>query len=86
MKRLNHKCRLSACPILNSYCCLFADSEFDIVNNIQSTPSLSKSKGPVFFFEITEFCYKGSNICAIQALGEKTHFDISDHFVITEFD
>ena len=45
---------------------------------IQSTPSLSQSKGLVFSFEITEFCYKGSNICAIQALGEKIHFDISD--------
>ena len=54
--------------------------------SVQSTTSLSKSKGPVFSFEITEFCYKGSNICAIQALGEKTHFDISGHFVITEFD
>ena len=50
---------------------------------IQSTPSLSKSKGAVFSFEITEFCYKGSNICAI---GEKIYFDISGHFVITEFD
>ena len=53
---------------------------------IQSTPSLSKSKGLVFSFEITQFCYKGSNICAIQALGENIHFDISGHFVICEFD
>ena len=28
----------------------------------------------------------GSNICAIQALGENTHFDISGYFLITEFD
>ena len=55
-------------------------------NELQSTPSLSKSKGPVFSFEITEFCYKGSNICAFHALGGKIHFDISGHFVITEFD
>ena len=40
-------------------------------NYIQSTPSLSKSKGSVFSFEITEFCHKGSNICAIQALEER---------------
>ena len=53
---------------------------------IQSTLSLLKSKEFVFSFEITEFCYKGSNICVIQALGENTHFDISGHFVITEFD
>ena len=25
-------------------------------------------------------------ICAIHAPGAKTHFDISDHFVISEFD
>ena len=53
---------------------------------LQSAPCLSKYKGPVFSFEITEFCYKGSNICAIQALGKKTHFNISGHFVIAEFD
>ena len=35
---------------------------------------------------MTEFCYKGSNISAMKALGERTHFDISGHFVITEFD
>ena len=51
-----------------------------------SVASLSKSKGPEFSFEITEFYYKGSNICALQALGEKTHFDISGHFVLSEFD
>ena len=54
--------------------------------HLNLTPSLSKSKGPVFSFETAEFCYKGSNICAIQALWEKIHFDISGHFVITEFE
>ena len=33
-----------------------------------------------FSFDMTEFCYKGSNISAMKALGERTHFDI------TEFD
>ena len=35
---------------------------------------------------MTEFCYKGSNISAMKALGERTHFDKRGHFVIIEFD
>lgn len=51
-----------------------------------SVASLSKSKGPEFSFEITEFYYKGSSICAIHVLEEKTDFELSGHFVITKFD
>ena len=39
-----------------------------------------------FSFDMTEFSYKGSNISAMKALGERTHFNIIGHFVITEFD
>ena len=35
---------------------------------------------------MTEFCYNGSNISAMKALGERTQFDIRGHSVITEFD
>ena len=53
---------------------------------VQSTPVISKSKGPYYSFDMTEFRYKGSNINVLKALGENIHFGISCHFVITEFD
>ena len=62
-------------------CVITVDNIFSKKKNLDQSV-----KGPVFSFEITEFCYKGSNICVTQALGVKTHFDISGHFVITEFD
>ena len=43
---------------------------------IQSTPSISKSKGPVLFVRYNRF----------DVLGKNFHFDISWYFVISEFD
>ena len=48
---------------------------------------LYRSRWDLYFsFDMTEFSYKGSNISAMKALGERIHLDISGHFVITEFD
>ena len=37
-------------------------------------------------FELTEFRYKGSYINCLEVLGENILFDISEYFVISEFD
>ena len=39
-----------------------------------------------YSFDLTEFRYKGSNVSAMKDVGENIHFEISSHFVITEFD
>ena len=39
-----------------------------------------------YSIDMTELCYNGSNISALKAPEERTHFDISGHSVITEFD
>ena len=39
-----------------------------------------------YLFDITEFRYKGSYISGLEVLRENIHFDISGHFVISEFD
>ena len=39
-----------------------------------------------YLFDITEFCYKGSNIDVLKVIRVNIHFDISGHFVATEFD
>ena len=43
---------------------------FATAHNIQSTPSLSKSKGPVFSFKLYKLCYKGSNIYVYRLQGK----------------
>ena len=37
-------------------------------------------------FDLTVFRYNGSYINDLEDLGENIHFDISDYFVIPEFD
>ena len=39
-----------------------------------------------YLFDITQFRYKGSYINGLEVLGGNIHFDISSHFVISDFD
>ena len=58
-----------------------------LLEYIYSQLPLYRSRRDRYFsFNMTEFCYKGSNISAMKALGERTHLDINGHFFMIEFD
>ena len=51
-----------------------------LISNYSQLPLFRSRRDLYFSFDMTEFCYKGSNISVMKALGERTHF------VITELD
>ena len=56
-------------------------------NYSYSQLSLYRSRRDLYYlFGITEFRYKGSYISGLEVLRENIRFDISGHFVISEFD
>ena len=58
----------------------------DLINIYSELPLYRSSRDLYYLFDITELRYKGCYINVLEVLGENIHFDISEYFVIPEFD